>query len=438
MLHEMGIETGVSLERAARGLARGAGGARPPARLAPAHRRPRGVEGLNGRSRRSGSAASRRGWSRRAPRASSPSWCAPPTSRCSCWPAARTSWSPTTASPARSCGCSRAGCARDGARLEVQAGEPWDELVAALRRRRPAGLRVPVGHPRLDRRDADPERRRLRPGGRRDRRVGARARPRQRPDLRAAGGATAASATARASSSTATATSCSRSRSALRESPIVGPAALRRAGAGARTCRSAARRRSPTSARPCSRCAAARAWSSTRPTPTRSAPARSSPTRSSSPTRFARLQARAGEAGSPPAFPEPDGRVKTSAAWLIERAGFRRGLRRRPRRHLHQAHARARQPRRRHHRGADGAGARDRRRACARASGSRSCPSPCSSGTTGALLGPCAGSGVLLAGARATPRSGEGSVLGEADRPEAPLVAAGGVQHQHGRTRRPT
>ena len=29
--------------------------------------------------------------------------------------------------------------------------------------------------------------------------------------------------------------------------------------------------------------------------------------------------------GSPPAFPEPDGRVKTSAAWLIERAGFTRG-----------------------------------------------------------------------------------------------------------------
>jgi UDP-N-acetylmuramate dehydrogenase len=26
-----------------------------------------------------------------------------------------------------------------------------------------------------------------------------------------------------------------------------------------------------------------------------------------------------------PAFPEPDGRIKTSAAWLIERAGFSRG-----------------------------------------------------------------------------------------------------------------
>jgi UDP-N-acetylmuramate dehydrogenase len=40
---------------------------------------------------------------------------------------------------------------------------------------------------------------------------------------------------------------------------------------------------------------------------------------------FARLRARAGEAGDPPAFPEPDGRIKTSAAWLIQRAGFPRG-----------------------------------------------------------------------------------------------------------------
>ncbi len=29
--------------------------------------------------------------------------------------------------------------------------------------------------------------------------------------------------------------------------------------------------------------------------------------------------------GSPPAYPEPDGRIKTSAAWLIERSGFARG-----------------------------------------------------------------------------------------------------------------
>jgi UDP-N-acetylmuramate dehydrogenase len=43
------------------------------------------------------------------------------------------------------------------------------------------------------------------------------------------------------------------------------------------------------------------------------------------PEDFARLQARTGHLGGPPAFPEPDGRIKTSAAWLIERAGFPRG-----------------------------------------------------------------------------------------------------------------
>ena len=39
----------------------------------------------------------------------------------------------------------------------------------------------------------------------------------------------------------------------------------------------------------------------------------------------ARVRARLGPDVSPPAFPEPDGRVKTSAAWLVERAGFSRG-----------------------------------------------------------------------------------------------------------------
>jgi UDP-N-acetylmuramate dehydrogenase len=40
---------------------------------------------------------------------------------------------------------------------------------------------------------------------------------------------------------------------------------------------------------------------------------------------FAALEARLGPDLRPPAFPEPDGRIKTSAAWLIERAGFARG-----------------------------------------------------------------------------------------------------------------
>ena len=42
-----------------------------------------------------------------------------------------------------------------------------------------------------------------------------------------------------------------------------------------------------------------------------------------SPSAFEALAARAEV--PPPAWPEPDGRVKTSAAWLIERAGFQRG-----------------------------------------------------------------------------------------------------------------
>jgi UDP-N-acetylmuramate dehydrogenase len=43
---------------------------------------------------------------------------------------------------------------------------------------------------------------------------------------------------------------------------------------------------------------------------------------------FAALVARAGE--TPPHWPEPDGRVKASAAWLIEHAGFHKGLDRGP------------------------------------------------------------------------------------------------------------
>jgi UDP-N-acetylmuramate dehydrogenase len=47
-------------------------------------------------------------------------------------------------------------------------------------------------------------------------------------------------------------------------------------------------------------------------------------------TRFdaleARARARLGDDGTPPRFADPDGNVKTSAAWLIERAGFTKGF----------------------------------------------------------------------------------------------------------------
>jgi UDP-N-acetylmuramate dehydrogenase len=43
------------------------------------------------------------------------------------------------------------------------------------------------------------------------------------------------------------------------------------------------------------------------------------------PAAFAALEARLADGARPPRFPQPDGTVKTSAAWLIERAGFGRG-----------------------------------------------------------------------------------------------------------------
>ena len=75
-------------------------------------------------------------------------------------------------------------------------------------------------------------------------------------------------------------------------------------------------RRSARSARRSWACAAARAWCWTRTTTTPGAPARSSPTRSSTPRRCP---------DGAPAWPQDDGRVKTSAAWLIEQAGFTKG-----------------------------------------------------------------------------------------------------------------
>jgi UDP-N-acetylmuramate dehydrogenase len=41
------------------------------------------------------------------------------------------------------------------------------------------------------------------------------------------------------------------------------------------------------------------------------------------PGEFERLAAKA--QATPPRYPEPDGRIKTSAAWLVERAGYARG-----------------------------------------------------------------------------------------------------------------
>ena len=277
--------------------------------------------------------------------------------------------------------CARAAVERDGRRrCASQAGR----AVGRARRAHasadgPAGVRVPVGHPGLDRRDADPERRRLRPGGRRDGRLGARARPRDRRRRDAARRRRAASPTARsvfkhdrrAGSSSRSPSRCASSASS---GPLRYAELARTLGVG-----SAARRRWPTCARRCSRCAAARAWSIDPDDPDSVSAGSFFTNPILDAGDFAAL-ARAAPPTRPPAFPEPDGRVKTSAAWLIERAGFATRLRRRPRRHLDQAHARARQPRRRDDRRARRAGARDRRRRRSGASASSSCPSRCSSG----------------------------------------------------------
>ena len=76
---------------------------------------------------------------------------------------------------------------------------------------------------------------------------------------------------------------------------------------------------------------AAAAWSSTRPTTTPGRAGRSSPTpscrRRGSPSSSRRAAQRLGAEGPvPPRFTDADGNVKTSAAWLIEQAGFGKGF----------------------------------------------------------------------------------------------------------------
>ena len=223
--------------------------------------------------------------------------------------------------------------------VTVAAGENWDDLVGPGRRVRLGRRRGALRHPRLGRRDPDPERRRLRPGGLADHRPGPRLGPQaaRRPHVRQR-----------------------RLRLRLPHQPVQGrprPARrprrhlpvhaglpgragpVRRAGHDARHRAGRAgpaRRRTRGGARSCARGKGMvldpddhDTWSAgsffTNPV----------------------VDAAAVPDGAP-AWPGPDGSVKTSAAWLIERAGLRQGLRpgprRRPGRPLHQAHARAHQP----------------------------------------------------------------------------------------------
>ena len=174
----------------------------------------------------------------------------------------------------------------------------------------------------------------------RDGRVGARLRPRDRRASRRWTPPRAASTTAAACSSTATAGRCSRSRSgcARPSSPARCATPSWRARS---TCRSAARA-------PLAEVRAA-VLGLRRGKGMVIDPA--DPDSVSAGSFFTNpiLSARgvgARSAATRPRFPEPDGRIKTSAAWLIERAGLRARVRGRTRRHLDQAHARAGQPRR--------------------------------------------------------------------------------------------
>ena len=179
-------------------------------------------------------------------------------------------------------------------------------LVARMRRRGAGRGRVPVGHPGLGRRDADPERRRLRPGGRRrsivavrvlDRaaRRGGRARARRvrlplplEPSSRATG--TAGSVLA-----------VTLPAARIDERSDADP--LRRAGRARSASESATARRWRTCARPCSALRRGKGMVLDPADPDSvSAPARSSPTRSSTPTRVRRARG-ARRATPPPRFP---------------------------------------------------------------------------------------------------------------------------------------
>ena len=282
-------------------------------------------------------------------------------SRCWCSAAEATSSSPTTGFDGTVVRVATSGRRVDGgdacggAEVVVEAGEDWDALVARAVERGVERRRGAVRHPRHGRGDADPERRRLRPGGRRDDRrrctptTGSTAHARTMPPP------TAGSATARAVFKR------DPGRYVVRRGDVPVHArrprragAVRRAGPRARRRDRRSGRRRPRCARPCSALRRGKGmvldaedhdtWSAG--------------SFFTNPFVDAVARCRTGA----PAYPQPDGSVKTSAAWLIERAGFAKGYGDGRVAALDQAHAGADQPRRRDDRRPAGARRRDPRR----------------------------------------------------------------------------
>ncbi len=319
----------------------------------------------------------------------------PTARRCWCSPAAATWWSRTTGSAAPSSHVATRGIVQEsdacsGATVTVAAGETWDDLVVAARstaagsgsRRSPAS---PAPSARRPIQNVGAYGQEVVPDGRAGAHLGpARttgiAHPRRRrlrlrlPHQPVQGRARALRGAGRAVP--ARARRPRRARAATPSSPArlgveVGQRAPMRRGA----------RGGPRAA------PLARAWCSTRPTTTPGAPARSSPTRSSPP---------AAVPEGAPAWPQPDGRVKTSAAWLIERAGFTKGYGAPGPAALSDKHTLALTNRGvGHHRRPAGAGRRDPRRRRTTASASCWCPNRCwsaassrSAGQNSVIVGP--------------------------------------------------
>ena len=240
-----------------------------------------------------------------------------------------------------------------GVMVRVAAGVDWDEFVAQAVAEGWSGVEALSGIPGAT--GATPVQNvgRLRPGGGPDHRLRAGLGPR-----RAAGAHLQQRSTA--PSPTGTRIFKAHQRYVVLDVLFqllpseLGPAdRLCRPGPSARASRPGSGCRSATPARRCSPSAGTAAWCSTPRTTTRGRAGRSSPTRSCA-SRSSRRSSRARPSGSgptaptPPRFADPDGNVKTSAAWLIDNAGFGKGYGLPgPRGAVDQAHPRHHQPGRR-------------------------------------------------------------------------------------------